>query len=268
MGTWSTTTIATTTDIAKFEAEILNLTSAGDTTYLMEDVSIAVDSPVCVSIDVSDGKGTIEIIGVAETELTIASAEILQFIPQDSGDDITYADVADGNKAYYHKGLPSTIAADTELFRYVVPTISEDYLNFSCDSDSTNAGTVSIYASAKWTNKYDVAKDLLKTQIELRLLQDGYGKYIDYDDDEVPIDIIFNPEVFKYTMCFYWLSLIYDDLSNGNDDSVYGQKAIMYRERAEFEFNREYSLKNLDIDQDGDADEHDVRSTPTITVSM
>jgi hypothetical protein len=265
MGTWSTTTIATTTDIAKFEAEILNLTSAGDTTYLMEDVSIAVDSPVCVSIDVSDGKGTLEIIGETTSEVTLDGG--IEFVLQDSADGSVFADMYDGNVHYSKEGAVS-VDSGTELFRFVIPTDSEDYFKFDCTGSALSSGTVSVYAVSKWSGKYDVAKDLLKTKIELRLLQDGYGKYVNYSEGEIPINLITNPDVFKYTLCFFWLSLDYDDLSNGNDDSVYGQKAIMYRERAEIEFNREYSLKNLDIDQDGDADEHDVRSTPTITVSM
>jgi hypothetical protein len=267
MATWANTTIATIADLVKIESEIANLTTTGDSTYFGTDIDIATATPLFTSVDVSDGKGITEIICVTTDSLGIASGKTLSFTTQDSADDVTFADISTGNLNYYKKGAPTIVVSGTELFRYVVPTTAEDFLNFTCSSDATNSGTVSIYAVAKWNDKYDVAKDLLKSITELRLIADGKDKYIDYPNGDILIDVIYNPEIFKYTMLFLWASIIYEDLSNSETDS-YGIKQQLYKEKADREFEREYSLKYIDENQDGTVDEYKVRSSPKTMVSL
>lgn len=110
--------------------------------------------------------------------------------------------------------------------------------------------------SSDWNDKIDLAKTIMGSDVELRLLKTGFGKYIDFKAGEDVKDLITNPEIFNLASDFKTLQLIYEDLAKGDTDSYFWVKSRLYKTRYDEELNRVWALKNMDYDQDEEVDEY------------
>ena len=258
MGTWSDAVLTTTTSLAKIESEINALTSAGSNTYLGEAVDIddATD-PITTgvsAVDVSDGKGTLEIWGIVNTTGAIVTGHSLAIKIYDCAtEDGTFIEIDTGQRVYY-RAIAATLTAADVLFKWVVPSHCEDWVKAVISSSASNSGLIDIYAVAKWTNKIELAKDLLGEDMERSLMNENLDRFIDYAAGEDLKDIVINPEIFLIACTYLTASLIYEDLANTDENSIFYKKSLNYRTKYKKQFNKSYILKNLDPDLDGDAD--------------
>ena len=258
MGTWSNATLSTTTSLAKIESEINELTSSGAKTYLAEavDIDTATDPIVTgiSAIDISDGKGSLEIWGVVNTTGAIASEHSLRIKIYDCATESgTFVEIDIGQRIYY-RDIAATLTEDDVLFKWVVPSHCEDWIQVVISSSTSNSGKIDIYAVAKWSNKISLAKELLGEDMERSLMNENLDHFINYADGEDLKDIVFNPTIFSIASDYLTLSLIYEDLANADEDSIFYKKSQNYRVKYERQFKKAYNLKNLDLDLDSDAD--------------
>jgi hypothetical protein len=220
-GTWSAATLSTLASITQVEAEITQLVTSGTKDYSVTaaDVSGAI-APT--GLDVSEGKGVLEIIGIAETECVFSgfSIEII-----DSADDSDYAAYGTGLTIYAKTG---TVAAGTILFKYIIPSNLNDYFK-PVITIGTSVGTISIYANSKLADKITIAKELIGTDLSLLLVNNNLLNYIDIETDEI-LDCIYNPATLSRASDFKTLELIYQDLARGaTDASIAWQKKRAYK---------------------------------------
>lgn len=241
-GRWDGTTFSTVSSIAKLEKEITELASEGSKTYSVTGGDVSAEF-MPDSIDVSDGKGTLELIGIASTECVFDAFSISL---QESDDDETFADYGTGLTVYSKTG---TVAADTVLFRYVIPSDFEDYLKPKI-TVGTSTGTISIYVNTIWQNKIDTAKEMLGTDVSLLLMNNVLLDYLEEDDDI--LDSVYNPSIFGLVSDFKVLELIYSDLASGADnESLFWQKSINYNHKYEEYLKKQAKLATIDLTQDG-----------------
>lgn len=262
MPTFANTTFSTLITLAKWESEIAQLISGAANDYLATAVNIASGTDpitaLITSVNVQDGKGVIEILGKAKTALTIKDGKTLSIKIYDSADDVTFAEIHNGQRVFYRaaSGSDISIAAGTELFRWVVPSDSEDYVKSLIASDATNSGTIDIYTVSLWEAKIDKAKDLMGVDIEVVLVNRGLDYWLDQEGGEVVNDIITNysDEVWVIACDFKTLFLIYQDLSEGNEESNWYGKMMKYKNRYKEALSNAMKLADLDLDQDAETD--------------
>jgi hypothetical protein len=241
-GTWDATTLSTVASLAKFEKEITELVSVGSKTYSVQDGDVS-DAIAPGSIDVSDLKGTIEVIGVAETQCVLSG---LSIAITESDDDSTFTTYGTGLTIYSKTG---TVAAGTELFRYVIPSDFEDYFKPSI-TIGTSTGTISIYANSIWDNKIEMAKAIIGTDLSLLLINNKLREYLEEDDDI--LDSVYNPTDLGLVSDFKTLELIYSDLARGADTpSLFWQKSKEYRRKYDEYFLKSVKMLTIDLYQDG-----------------
>lgn len=115
--------------------------------YLAEDQAL----PQNTSADgnggelrLSDTQGAIELVGVVEDEISLADTKVLTIKLREKDDGGSYADKA----TLYTKTASgaTTLAAGTELFRYILPTDTKDIIKAQLTTtDAAAAGSVTIY---------------------------------------------------------------------------------------------------------------------------
>lgn len=263
-GKWAAASLATSANLAEIESEINQLTSAGEDSYTATAVNLAdATNPIVTgvtSIDVSTGKGLIEIIGIIKTMGAISNTKTLTIKMTDSDDDITFNAIHTG-AILYTKTASGTVSLtpNTVLFRWVVPSDCEDYIKVAISSDADNRGTIDIYAQAVWGSKIDVAKEFLGEDLERMLKNAGLDVNLNYsaDDPDILLDIINNPEIFKRAHGYLTLALIYEDLGMGGSvEDIYQIKCRRYFEKYRERLNTAWGLKNLDINLDDTVDEY------------
>jgi len=251
---WSSETLSTITSLATWETEILSLISNATNDYLATAVDIAdATDPITTgvsSVDVENGKGVIEIVGKAKTELTIQNTKALTIKIYDSADDVTFAEIHSGSRCYYKAGS-ATITAGTTLFRWVVPSDAEDFIKALITSDATNSGTIDIYTEAKLTNYITNGKTQVGVDIELELQNRGLTSYIDFAGGEVPLDMINNASEFGMCSDFKCLELFYEDMSSGDETSPFYGKMELYSNRYKTAFRNAMKLADIDEDLSG-----------------
>ena len=242
-GKWDAATLSTLASLSKIENEITQLDSAGSKSYSIQDADVA-SAITEASLDVSDGKGLIEVIGVAETECVFSGFSVKVM---ESDDDSTFAEYGTGLTIYSKTG---TVAADTVLFRYVIPSDFEDY--FKPDiTIGTSTGTISIYIESKYNNKINIAKEMLGDDLSELLINNGLLNYIDIDADDI-LDCIYVPADLGLTSDLLTLSLIYRDKARGaEDDSLFWQKSKNYYHEYEESLRKKTRLLVIDTAQDG-----------------
>ncbi len=270
MATWANTTFTTPSDLAKIEEEITRNTSVGTDLYSATAANLAGATPTVSSVDVSGTKGTLQFIGVVNTTGKIKDGQSLTITMQDSDDDITFAEIHKGQRVYYRAASGSDIdlTAGDILFRWIVPTDSEDYVKAIITSNAANSGKIDIYATSKWTEKIALAKAFMGDDIERMLINAGLDTNMDYADDDVLLDIINNKEIFDECSHYLTLSLIFEDImTSGDETDVFRIKADRYRKRYESKMITQFGLKDLDIDQDGTTDEYKEQSNVTLRVT-
>lgn len=96
---------------------------------------------------IGKSQASLEIVGVAKTAITVADTKAISFEIQtssDDGDSDAYATIATPYSLTSSGG--DTIAAGTELFRYILPTDSEVWARVAFVSTETGeSGTVDVY---------------------------------------------------------------------------------------------------------------------------
>jgi len=252
---WADTTFTTVDDLIKIESEITKLTSTGTASYIAKAVDIEAASPDVDSITVSRED---EIVCVAMSDITVAAGESLSIYLVDSDDDSTFENIAPGNINYMvtANGGDLVIASDTELFRWITTRNTEEYLSAVITSSTSNSGNISIYSTQKWADKIELAKQYLAIDIELLVINNGLRGYIDYAAGDDPKDLITNLSIFDMASNMKTLELIFSDLARGDQDSLFWNKMIYYRERYSMEMDKAWQLKNLDVDLDGATDSY------------
>lgn len=242
-GKWSAATLTTLDTMSRIEREVTQLVSDGDTVYSVQDGNIATELDPD-SIDVSDGKGITEIVGVAETELR---TDTFSIAVTDSDDDVTFATFGTGLVLYAET---DTVAAGTELFRYVIPSTMQDYFKPKI-TEGSSIGTISIYAVNRYANKIELAKEQLGIDLSEMLINNGILSYIDVDTDDV-LDCVYEPSKLGTTSDLLTLSYIYRDLARGADEnSLYWQKHLAYMEEYKDSLRKNCKLLVIDLTQDG-----------------
>lgn len=251
---WTDTALSTTASLAILEREINSLIQSSGTDYLSDGFDIAA-SGVSSSVDVKGGM--IEVICKVATELTVKNTKELTIKMTDSADDVTFAEIYLGSILYTKTASgDETIAVDTELFRWVVPSNIEDHIKAAITSDATNLGTINIYTISKWEDKITVAKAKIKNKLETWLSMRGYKDYPDYDSDEVLIDLIANPDTFAIASDYLTLHYIFRDLAIAKgEDSIWYVKSKEYKRDFDEEFNEAVRRITLDLNQDGTAED-------------
>ena len=120
------------------------------------------------------------------------------------------------------------------------------------DWSGLSDSTICYYAT--WSDKITFAKDLLKDDVELRLMKMGYT--VDYSENEILIDIINNQDSLANVCDMKVLYWIYQDLANGNEDSPYYIKMLRYKELYNQLIDIKMNLLNIDTNEDGTVDEY------------
>lgn len=255
---WSNTTLATTASLSEIENEVNKLIESSGTEYSFNGESIA--TSIVQKGDALDVTGgMIEIIGKAATQLTIEDTKTLSFtVHQSTTESGSYAAIYDGFTLYSKTASGSTtIAADTILFRWVVPTNINDYIKFNFESNEENSGTISVYSISRWADKITFAKNKIRNRLEAWLVDFGYKDYVDYDNGEMLIDLIANPSIFELSCNLLALHYIYRDLAIGKgEDHIWYMKSRDYKQDYEEEFEDAVRRINLDTDLDNDTDEY------------
>ena len=100
-----------------------------------------------------------------------------------------------------------------------------------------------------WDAKIQLAKDMLKYEIETALTEMNY--YVDEFAGKRLIDIISNPETFSIASDYLTLHLIYTDLANGGFNELFQNKADYYWKRYKQELNNCFKRLNIDYNQTG-----------------
>lgn len=243
-GTWDAATLSTVASITKFEKEISQLESIGDTTYSVTAASVAA-AITATALDVSGGKKTLEIIAIAATKCVFSGFSIT-VTDSDSDDDDTYAAYGTGLTLYSKTG---TVAAGTILFKWIIPSDMEDYFKPAI-TIGTSTGTVSIYANSVWADKIELAKSIIGTDVALLLNNNNLRTYLD-DDDDV-LDSIYNPTALGLASDFKALELIYKDLARGAETpSLYWSKGKAYAESYKEYLQKQVKMLTIDLYQDG-----------------
>lgn len=243
-GKWDAATLSTVASISRIEREITQLIGVGNATYSVQDVDVS-GAITPDSIDISEGKGILEIIAIAETECSFDGFSIKL---QDSDDDSTFADFGTGLVIYGNTG---TVAAGTILSKFVIPDNMQDYMKPKI-TIGTSTGTISIYANSKYDDKITLAKEMLGDDAAEMLINNQLLTFLDTTDNV--LDCIYTPADLELVSDLLVLSLIYQDLARGaEDDSRFWQKCKQYRKDYREHFSKKFKLMTIDIDQTGDS---------------
>ena len=266
MATWALTTFTTPSDLTKIEEEITRFTSIGTTTYTAEALNIAATTPTTTGIDISNGQGIYEVWGIVNTTGAIKDGQSLSISIQDSDDNITYAEIHKGQRVYYRaaSGSDITLTAGDVLFKWVIPSDAEDYIQAVISSNAASSGKVDIYVVSRWDAKIALAKSFMGDDLERMLINAGLDTTMDYADGDILLDIINNKSIFNNCSSYLTLSLIFEDLmTSGDENDVFKLKADRYYTRYKDKLNIAFGEKDLDINQDGTVDEYKDQSNVT-----
>lgn len=110
-------------------------------------------------------------------------------------------------------------------------------------------GEVNSLSPHNWQTKIELSKKMLKNKVCLELQKAGYQS-----NGEL-IDLVLNPQIFTYAHDCLTLLLIFRDLSQGNPDSAYANKAKLYEQEFKVQFSEAMQLVELDLNADGNAEQ-------------
>ena len=105
---------------------------------------------------------------------------------------------------------------------------------------------------ANWNGKIDAAKELLGDQLQFYLKRQGAR--VDESEGEILLDIIANPTCMGVSSDYLTLALIYEDLSRGDYETLYGQKSKIYWGKYDLKFQQDLETINYDTNLDSKVD--------------
>ena len=108
--------------------------------------------------------------------------------------------------------------------------------------------------ATNWDNKIATAKTLMSNDVQEVLVNRGLDYWTDFENDEKLLDVVTNKSIFNIVSDYKTLQLIYMDLANGVEDSVYGAKMTQYGQMYKSLFDQAMKYIDLDLDQDGTTD--------------
>ena len=119
---------------------------------------------------------------------------------------------------------------------------------------ATHEGEINSLTATDWSSKITIAKTMMGNDIQEMLVNRGMDYWTDFESGEILLDTITNKDIFEIVSDFKTLDLCYQDLSNGEEDSVYGAKMTMYRQMYNSALRQAMKYVDLDINQDGTTD--------------
>jgi len=119
---------------------------------------------------------------------------------------------------------------------------------------ATHESEINGLTATDWSAKITIAKTMMGNDIQEVLVNRGMDYWTDFEGGEILLDTVTNKEIFNIVSDFKTLFLCYQDLSNGEEDSVYAGKMEMYKQMYESSFKKAMKYVDLDLDHDGTAD--------------
>jgi len=113
---------------------------------------------------------------------------------------------------------------------------------------------INALTATNWDNHIATAKTLMGNDIQEVLVNRGLDYWTDFSNDEILLDTVTNKTIFDIVSDYKTCQLVYMDLSNGDEDSAYGAKMVMYKQMYKATFGQAMKYIDLDIDQDGTTD--------------
>ena len=231
---WSATTLSTSETIARHEKEI-NI-QAGSTArkaiYIAAGLNVWLPSDEfadCTYAILTYSDGSTATVNVAAYKIALPTAKYITGIDlYDVSDDLLFSfPVNEG----YGATLYDSTGAET--------------LTLTDSSGRYGGGwtETSTFGDYSWQEKIDLAKEMLGNDITTKLKE--YGLTVDYEDGEVLIDLLTNPETFLVACDYLTLSLIYQDLLSGGFNELFVQKYQIYSQRYQDELAK--GLRRMDI---------------------
>ena len=238
--TWDKVNLSTTASIARFEKEVNR--QAGHTViwsiYTEEDLLLNIPDELTYSKIIAQyPDGEEEITQYVEGELIIPQAiptkkNIIKLTFY-QGDEIVAIFNLD-------EGKGNTIKSEDG--NYIIRIVDED-------GKPVYDIWQEVEIDITWDAKIQLAKDMLKYEIETALTEMNY--YVDEFAGKRLIDIISNPETFSIASDYLTLHLIYTDLANGGFNELFQNKADYYWKRYKQELNNCFKRLNIDYNQTG-----------------
>ncbi|HOR77674.1 MAG TPA: hypothetical protein PLG04_02555 [Anaerolineaceae bacterium] len=231
---WSATTLSTSETIARHEKEI-NI-QAGSTArkaiYVAAGLNVWLPSDefaTCTYAILTYSDGSTATVNVAADKIALPTAKYITGIDlYDVSDDLLFSFPV-------NEGYGATLYDSTGAKTLTLTDSSGSY-----GGGWTETSTSGDYS---WQEKIDLAKEMLGNDITTKLKE--YGLTVDYEDGEVLIDLLTNPETFLVACDYLTLSLIYQDLLSGGFNELFVQKYQIYSQRYQDELAK--GLKRMDI---------------------
>ena len=126
-------------------------------------------------------------------------------------------------------------------------------------SMSTHESEVNTLTASDWSDKITLAKTIMGNDIQEILVNRGMHYWVDFDDDEILLDTVTNKTIFNITSDYKALELTYRDLSQGDEDTVYGQKSKQYKMLYKDSLKQNLKYIDLDLDLDDETDIYKAR---------
>ena len=231
---WSATTLSTSETIARHEKEI-NI-QAGSTArkaiYIAAGLNVwlpTTEFATCTYAILTYSDGSTATVNVAADKIALPTAKNITGIDlYDEKDELLFSFPV-------NEGYGATLYDDTGAETL---TLTDSAGNWGSGWTET-----STYGDYSWQDKIDLAKEMLGNDITTKLKE--YGLTVDYEDGEVLIDLLTNPETFLVACDYLTLSLIYQDLLSGGFNELFVQKYQIYSQRYQDELAK--GLKRMDI---------------------
>jgi hypothetical protein len=229
---WANTTLSTTATIARHEKEIQRQAGytarwsiyvpTGTTAYFA-----TTDLATCTYAILTYNDKATATVSVSASKITFPTLKyIIQIDLYDVANELLYTfECTEG----YGSTLTDTTGAKT------ITTVT---------STGNWTGWLEADTDMSWTDKLNLAKQMLGIDIEIALAERGV--VVNELSGQVLLDVVTNPEEFAIASDYLALHLIYLDLSNGGFSELYDTKSKQYRSLYDIHFAKALKVMNLD----------------------
>jgi len=129
-------------------------------------------------------------------------------------------------------------------------------------SMATHEVEINSLAAVDWSAKITLAHTIMGNDVQEILVNRGMQYWTDFEAGEKLLDVVTNKDIFNIVSDYKALELAYMDLSNGNEETAYGAKVVMYRQMYNAALTKAMHYVDLDIDQDGTTDIYKAKLNP------